>query len=113
MQHTKTSRRGDDGKILFDGDLEQIAALQEVIGYLLTGDTSQQKIFVVLGPKRSGKGTVGRVIRRLLGDKNIAAPTLTSMTTQFGMEPLVGKLIAVISDVRIADSELIAPVIPI
>jgi len=87
---------------VFEGDQEQIDALQEVIGYLLTGDTSQQKIFILLGPKRSGKGTIGRVLRRLIGPENIAGPTLTSITGEFGMEHLIGKLVALISDVRIS-----------
>ena len=36
--------------------------LQEIFGYCLTADTSQQKAFAVIGPKRSGKGTIARVV---------------------------------------------------
>lgn len=43
-------------------DPESIATLQQVFGYLLTADTSQQKSFLIVGPKRSGKGTIGRVL---------------------------------------------------
>ena len=35
-------------------DTESIAALQEWFGYLLTPDTRQQKILMMVGPKRSG-----------------------------------------------------------
>ena len=37
---------------------EEIELLQEIFGYLLVPDTSQQKIFLLVGPKRSGKGTM-------------------------------------------------------
>ena len=49
--------------------------LMEIIGYLLTPDTSQQKIFLIVGPKRGGKGTIVWVLRQLLGSENIVAPT--------------------------------------
>jgi putative DNA primase/helicase len=39
---------------LFDGDTESLDLLQEWFGYCLTGDTSQQKMLLVVGPKRSG-----------------------------------------------------------
>jgi P4 family phage/plasmid primase-like protien len=85
---------------VFDGDEEQIGTLQEIMGYLLTPDTSQQKIFLILGPKRSGKGTIARMIGGLLGGQNVAAPTLDSLTKDFGCQPLIGKLLALISDAR-------------
>jgi P4 family phage/plasmid primase-like protien len=87
---------------VFNGDKEQIDTLQEIIGYLLTPDTKQQKIFLILGPKRSGKGTIARVVEGLLGATNIASPTLNSLTTEFGLQPLIGKLLALVSDVRIS-----------
>ena len=40
------------------------------------------------------KGTIGRVLTALLGKENIAAPTLTSLTSNFGLQPLLGKLAA-------------------
>ena len=88
---------------IFGGDQEQIDALQEIFGYLLTSDTSFQKIFLILGPKRSGKGTIGRILAALLGIPNVCSPTLTSLTTQFGVQPLIGRTIALISDVRISN----------
>ena len=46
-------------------DDQSIATLQEIFGYLLVGATRLQKIFMIIGPKRSGKGTIGRVLRQL------------------------------------------------
>lgn len=56
---------------------------------------------MLVGPKRAGKGTVLRVLKGLLGDHNVAAPTLSSLTQNFGLAPLVGKPLAAISDARI------------
>src|SRR5262249_45815776 len=95
---------------LWPGDDNAIASLQEVFGYLLAGDTSQQKAFMIVGPKRAGKGTIGRVLTGLLGPHNVAAPTLASLATNFGLSPLIGKPLAVISDARLstrADSKIV------
>ena len=87
---------------LWPGDLESQTTLQEIFGYLLTSDTSQQKIFLIVGPKRSGKGTIGRVLRELVGRENYVAPTLSSLAGNFGLQPLIGKLVAVIPDARLS-----------
>jgi putative DNA primase/helicase len=64
---------------IWDGDPEAIETLQEWFGYCLTSDTRQQKILLVVGPRRSGKGTIGRVLTGLLGQSNVVAPTLASL----------------------------------
>lgn len=98
-------------KELWPDDPESIAVLQEIIGYLLTPDTRQQKAFLIVGPKRSGKGTLARVLRALIGERNVCAPTLSGLATNFGEQPLIGKLLAIISDARLggrADQAAIA-----
>ena len=86
---------------LWPDDLESIATLQEIFGYLLIPDTSQQKLFLLIGPPRSGKGTIAHVLQRLVGAGNVCAPTLKGIATQFGMQPLIGKQVAIISDMRL------------
>ncbi len=77
------------------------AALQQMFGYLLTPDTSQQKIFVMVGPTRCGKGTIGRLLGKLLGAANICSPTLSSLSADFGQQGMIGKQLALVSDMRI------------
>lgn len=86
---------------VWPGDTEAQQTLQEVFGYLLTADTSQQKMFLIRGPKRSGKGTIARVLGALVGRENMVSPTLTSLTSNFGLQPLIGKLVAMIPDARV------------
>jgi putative DNA primase/helicase len=88
---------------LWSDDTQSIDTLQEWIGYLLTPDTRQQKIMMMIGPKRSGKGTIARIIRHLVGPRNVACPTLAEINGQFGMAPLVGKSVATFADLRLSD----------
>ena len=87
---------------LWPDDLESIAALQEFFGYVLSGRTDLHKIMLLIGPTRSGKGTIARVLTALLGKGNVAGPTLASLGTNFGLSPLLGKPLAVVSDARLA-----------
>ena len=96
---------------LWPDDPESINTLQEELGYFLTSDTRQQKLFMVVGPKRSGKGTIARVLTGLLGQANVCGPTLSSLGMNFGLAPLIGRQVAVISDARLggrADQHAIA-----
>jgi len=90
---------------IWPGDPEQVETLQEMFGYLLAGDASQQKIFMIIGPARSGKGTIGQVIEALLGHDAIARPTSSAFSGTFGNEGLVGRSLAIISDMRVEPKE--------
>lgn len=79
---------------------DSIMFLQEWMGYLISGRTNQQKIASLVGLPRTGKGTVARVIRALLGPHNLAGPTLGSLVGPFGLEPLLGKSLALFADVK-------------
>jgi putative DNA primase/helicase len=66
---------------------------------------------MIVGPKRSGKGTIGRVLTAMIGKSNVANPTMASMTGEFGLWPLIDKLLAIISDARVgkrADPSVVA-----
>jgi putative DNA primase/helicase len=86
---------------LWPDDEQSVALLQEWFGYAISPDTSQQKAMMFIGPKRGGKGTVGRVLTALLGRANVASPTLSSLGLPFGLQSLIGKQLALISDARV------------
>ena len=87
---------------LWPDDQQSRDTIQEIMGYLLLPDTSQQKLFMFIGPRRSGKGTIGRIIRQVIGPANIAAPRLSSLQGEFGMQPLLGKTCAIVGDARLS-----------
>ena len=95
---------------VWPNDQQAVDTLQELFGLCLTAETKYQKAFLLVGPKRSGKGTIARVLTDLLGRDNVAGPTLSGLGTNFGLAPLIGKRLAIISDARLsgkADQQVI------
>lgn len=88
--------------LIWPNDPQAIETLQDIFGYLLSPDTSHQKIPLIVGPKRSGKGTIARVLTALLGQDSVTAPTLASLAMNFGLAPLIGKSVAIIGDARLS-----------
>jgi len=81
-------------------DQQSIECLQEIFGYILSGDTAQQKFFNIIGPRRSGKGTINKILVALLGQHNTVAPQLEELCDTFGLQPWLGKLLASFTDAR-------------
>ena len=80
-------------------DTESVALLHQMLGYLLVQDTSMQKIFLLLGPPRSGKGTIIRLIKEIVGT-GFTPFKVNRLDAEFGMGSLLGKSVAADSDVR-------------
>ena len=92
-------------------DPESVGMLQEWFGYCVTPDCRQQKVLLIVGPPRSGKGTVARVLSALVGAADVCAPTLGSLADRFGLWPLLGKSLAVVGEAQLsgrADAAVIA-----
>jgi putative DNA primase/helicase len=87
---------------IWGDDPESIGCLQEWFGYLLTPDTRQQKILMMVGPKRSGRGTIARVLKALVGAGNVVNPTLATLARPFGLAALIDKPVAVFPDARLS-----------
>jgi P4 family phage/plasmid primase-like protien len=85
---------------IWPDDRESVEALQEMMGYIISGDTRQQKFFNLIGPRRSGKGTINKVLVSLLGQHNTVAPELGELCDTFGLQPWLGKLLASFTDAR-------------
>ena len=85
---------------LWPGDPESASALQEWFGYVISGRLDLHKILLLVGPTRGGKGVIARLLSALLGYENVAGPTLSSLNHDFGLAPLIGKSLAVVSDAR-------------
>ena len=56
-------------------------------------------------PDPRGKGTIARILTALVGAGNAAGPTLASLGTNFGLSPLLGKPLAVVSDARLGGGD--------
>lgn len=96
---------------VFGEDTQSIETLEEWLGYLLTHDTSQHKLLLMIGPKRSGKGTIMRVIAELVGSRNVTNPTLSDLGRQFGSHALFGRMVATIGDARLSGKADISSIV--
>ena len=96
---------------VWPNDQESIDCLQEWFGYCLTQETKHHKLLMIVGVKRSGKGTIARVLEKLIGSGNYISPKLSSLGTPYGLWPFVGKSLAIFSDVRLSGRVDTAPII--
>jgi putative DNA primase/helicase len=53
---------------IFDGDSALVSFLHRAIGYSISGDTSEQCLFLLYGGGANGKTTLVNTLRRILGD---------------------------------------------
>jgi len=86
-------------EVLADASL--IGLLQEWAGYILTNDTSHEKMMWLCGRSGSGKGTVTRVLSAMVGKHNVVAFSLWSLTQRFTLSSFVGKTLAVAGDAHL------------
>jgi putative DNA primase/helicase len=89
---------------LWPQEAEPIDALGEWFGYIISGRLDLHKILVTIGPTRGGKGVIARIETALIGKRSVCGPTLTSLGGEFGLAPLLGKSLAIISDARVGSS---------
>lgn len=87
---------------IFEHDPGAAGVLQEWFGYVVSGRTDLQKMFQIIGPKRSGKGTIARILQAMVGEANCCGPQMSALTTDFGMTGFVKSTLAVIGDARLA-----------
>jgi putative DNA primase/helicase len=74
--------------------------LGEWFGYVLSGRTDHQKMAALIGERRSGKGTIARILTAMMGQENVAGLDLNLLPGNFGLEPLISKSLAISGDVR-------------
>jgi putative DNA primase/helicase len=86
---------------IFPNDPQKIALLQEWFGYNLVVDTSQEKLMFLVGRPGAGKGTVLEALRAVLGSDQVASTSFDTLVSDFGLQPLLGKLAAILADAHI------------
>ncbi len=85
----------------FENDPDAVRLTQELFGYALTPDRRFQKIGLLIGPKRGGKGTLSHVLTHLIGKRNVCNPSLSTIGETFGRQGLIGKTLATVGDLRL------------
>lgn len=83
---------------------EWITLLQQWMGYCLVSDRSLHRFLLLIGKPRSGKGTIGRVIRSLVGPSHFIDKSLRNLTDRFGLSGLEQARILSIPEVSKLDT---------
>jgi len=84
---------------IFEGDGERIALLQEWYGYMISNSNRYHKILFMLGPSRSGKGIIGKVLEQIVGPYNFSGCELHSFASDSFLESLRTRSVAFNGDV--------------
>lgn len=79
-------------------DDEWVRCLQQFAGYLLVDTTIMEKILMIVGPQRSGKGTIDSVLSAMLGSENVTTTSFQQLCERFHMSTLMGKKLYVMTD---------------
>jgi P4 family phage/plasmid primase-like protien len=90
-------------KSIWGSDVQAIELVHQILGYLLSGRHDLQKIFVLLGPPRAGKGTLLNVIQAIFRDQATSFK-VANLDGNFSMQSMLGKSVAYDPDVRRANS---------
>ncbi|WP_371575237.1 phage/plasmid primase, P4 family [Streptomyces sp. NBC_01314] len=90
---------------LWADDADAIALLQEWFGYLLSGRINLEKFLLMLGPRRSGKGTILHVMAHLIGEANAKGLNMRDFTTDFGLQTTIGKRLVTVGDARLGKGD--------
>ena len=82
-----------------DGDMAQVALLQEMMGYFLIPVNAAQKCFVIVGAAGAGKSVLLRVLNELLlGKENVSNVSWQALNERFKTAELFGKLANIFAD---------------
>lgn len=86
---------------VFISDAERIALLQEWFGYCLVADSSMEKLMLMVGRPGSGKSTSLEVLQAVLGSHQCAKSSFKDLCSEFGLQPLRGKLAIILPDAHV------------
>ena len=76
---------------IMDSDPERVKVVQEIVGYLLTAETSIHKAFFLYGEGSNGKSLLLEVVTLLIGPENVSNLTLQDLENSFRRSNLIGK----------------------
>lgn len=88
-------------KDVFNGDETKIQLLSQWFGYNCVPDMSYEKLLLCTGRPRSGKGTILNTLAALLGPNQVVSTSFQTLCTEFGYQPLLGKLAVLLSDAKV------------
>lgn len=86
---------------VFKSDEESKMLLKWWFGYCLTQDTRHQKMLMLVGESRSGKGVITRLLKELVGQRAYGSMKFHRMASNFALSSALDKTVLVFPDARI------------
>lgn len=83
---------------VWDGDEELIEALRLWFGYVLLPQANAQRFALFHGASRGGKSTIVNLLAGLVGNRNVAWPTVSGLSGEFGLQNVFGCRVVVIPE---------------
>ena len=83
---------------VWDGDEELIDSLRLWFGYVMLPTANAQRFALFQGASRGGKSTLVNVLSSLVGKRNVAWPTVSGLSGEFGLQSIVGCRLVVIPE---------------
>jgi len=94
-------------------DYHKVELIQEYVGYIFSDSYYLHNFLILEGVPGSGKSILLKIIRSCLGPSYYAAASLGRVGGAFGIGELPGKMLAVISEARELDFNLLRAAVPI
>jgi P4 family phage/plasmid primase-like protien len=86
---------------VFGEDDESKKLLKWWFGYCLTQDTRHQKMLMLVGESRSGKGVITRLLEKMVGPRAYGSMKFHKMDANFALSSAIDKTVLVFPDARI------------
>lgn len=87
-------------KSIWGENSANILQLQEWFGYCLIHSYRWQKIMLLVGASRGGKGIIGNVLRCIIGHDDACGFQLGDLASTFGLQQMANKRVAVLGDAQ-------------
>ena len=79
---------------IFNHDWDTIFSLQEMFGYCFYyGGYPIQKMFIMSGGGRNGKGVIAHILEKLIGVENVSATPIDKLASNFGFQDCYNKYV--------------------
>ena len=85
-------------------DFDKINLYQEWGGYILTPMTKYQKLMLMRGPAGAGKSLLAGLLGEMVGPEQWVAPSFSDMASDFGLQDLIGKQVAIMDEAKVPQS---------
>lgn len=83
---------------IWGGNVALKHQLQEFMGYCLTADNALQRFALFVGKSRGGKGTITRVLTKMVGKENMTAPSLSNFVKDSALHEMSKSSLALVPE---------------